>query len=50
MVAVAGLPGKPVILEGRRIETADSAIPALIRQYRDSSTLLIRSNLSDQRN
>jgi hypothetical protein len=27
VVAVAGSPGKPVVLERRRIETADTAIP-----------------------
>lgn len=49
MVSAAGSPGRLVIFEGRRIETAETAIPALIRQYQDSSTLLIRSDLSDQR-
>jgi hypothetical protein len=64
VVVVSGSPGRPVVLERRRIETADTAIPgskqpyhaaerlsvekaeALIRQCRDSSTLLAKRAVS----
>jgi hypothetical protein len=39
MVAVAGSPGRPVVLERRRIETADTAIPGSKQPYHAAERL-----------
>ncbi|MSV30003.1 MAG: hypothetical protein EXQ52_14845 [Bryobacterales bacterium] len=39
MVAVAGSPGRPVVLERRRIETADAAIPGSKQPYHSAERL-----------